>query len=79
MPASTRRRTVEEVRAMQDEDRPWPRYGLIDGELSVTPRRGRCISARGRKGTDRAGPADDIARRVMNAYHGRLINHESSS
>ena len=37
MPASTRRWTVDEVRAMQDEERPWPRYELIDGELLVTP------------------------------------------
>lgn len=37
MPASARRWTVEEVRAMQDEDRPWPRFELIDGELIVTP------------------------------------------
>jgi Uma2 family endonuclease len=37
MPASTRRWTVDEVRAMQDESRAWPRYELIDGELLVTP------------------------------------------
>lgn len=37
MPASARRWTVEEVRAMQDEDRAWPRFELIDGELIVTP------------------------------------------
>ena len=37
MPAPARRYTVEEVRAMQDEDRAWPRYELIDGELLVTP------------------------------------------
>ena len=37
MPASARRWTVEEVRAMQDEERAWPRYELIDGELIVTP------------------------------------------
>jgi Uma2 family endonuclease len=37
MPASAPRRTVEEVRAMQDEERPWPRFELIDGELLVTP------------------------------------------
>ena len=36
MPA-TRRWTTEEVRAMQDEDRAWPRYELLDGELLVTP------------------------------------------
>ena len=36
MPA-TRRWTAEDVRAMQDEDRAWPRYELIDGELLVTP------------------------------------------
>lgn len=37
MPAASRRWTVEEVRAMQDEERAWPRYELIDGELLVTP------------------------------------------
>lgn len=37
MPASTRRWTVDEVRAMQHEENPWPRYELIDGELLVTP------------------------------------------
>ena len=37
MPAPARRWTVEEVRAMQDEERAWPRYELIDGELLVTP------------------------------------------
>src|SRR5919107_1788195 len=28
---------VEEVREMQDEERAWPRYELIGGELIVTP------------------------------------------
>src|SRR5687768_11793728 len=37
MPASARRWTADEVRAMQDESRAWPRYELIDGELLVTP------------------------------------------
>lgn len=37
MPASARRWTAAEVRAMQDESRPAPRYELIDGELIVTP------------------------------------------
>ncbi len=37
MPASARTWTVEEVREMQEEDRAWPRYELIDGELIVTP------------------------------------------
>ncbi len=37
MPASARQWTVDEVRAMQDEERPWPRYELIEGELLVTP------------------------------------------
>ena len=37
MPASARKWTVEEVREMQDEDRAWPRYELIGGELIVTP------------------------------------------
>src|SRR5687767_15202393 len=32
-----RRWTVAQVRAMQDEERAWPRYELIDGELLVTP------------------------------------------
>lgn len=36
MSTSIRRYTVEEVREMQDEERPWPRYELIDGELIVT-------------------------------------------
>jgi Uma2 family endonuclease len=29
--------TVAEVRAMQEESRPWPRFELIGGELLVTP------------------------------------------
>ncbi|MES3033296.1 MAG: Uma2 family endonuclease [Gemmatimonadota bacterium] len=29
--------TTEDVRAITHEDRPWPRYELIDGELLVTP------------------------------------------
>ncbi len=37
MPASSRRWTVDEVRAMQDEERAWPRFELIDGALLVTP------------------------------------------
>jgi Uma2 family endonuclease len=38
MPAVVRRRwTANEVRTLQDESRPWPRYELIDGELYVTP------------------------------------------
>ena len=37
MPASSRHWTIDEVRAMQDEERAWPRYELIDGELLVTP------------------------------------------
>jgi Uma2 family endonuclease len=37
MPASARRWTAAEVRELQDEQRPWPRYELIDGELLVTP------------------------------------------
>jgi Uma2 family endonuclease len=37
MPAEIHRWTVEEVRKMQDESRPWPRYELIGGELLVTP------------------------------------------
>ncbi len=37
MPAPARHWTVDEVRAMQDESRAWPRYELIDGELLVTP------------------------------------------
>lgn len=35
--SAVKRWTAEEVRAMQDEDRAWPRYELIDGELLVTP------------------------------------------
>ena len=37
MPALARVWTLDEVREMQDEDRPWPRFELIDGELLVTP------------------------------------------
>ena len=37
MPAETQRWTADEVRSMQDESRPWPRYELIDGELLVSP------------------------------------------
>jgi Uma2 family endonuclease len=37
MPAYARRWTAAEVRELQDEERPWPRYELIDGELLVTP------------------------------------------
>jgi len=32
-----RRWTTADVRALMREDRPWPRYELIDGELIVTP------------------------------------------
>ena len=37
MPALRRRWTTSDVRALMREDRPWPRYELIDGELLVTP------------------------------------------
>jgi Uma2 family endonuclease len=37
MPAITRRWTAADVRALTTEDRAWPRYELIDGELLVTP------------------------------------------
>ena len=37
MPSSARVWTAAEVREMQDESRPWPRFELIDGELLVTP------------------------------------------
>jgi Uma2 family endonuclease len=37
MPAIRRRWTPEAVRALTSEDRPWPRYELIHGELLVTP------------------------------------------
>ena len=37
MPSSARVWTAAEVRALQDESRPWPRFELIDGELLVTP------------------------------------------
>ncbi len=33
----TRHWTVADVRELTREDRPWPRYELIDGELLVTP------------------------------------------
>lgn len=36
MPAHAKRWTVDEVRALQDESRAWPRYELIDGALLVT-------------------------------------------
>lgn len=38
MPAISRRRwTAADVRALIDENRHWPRYELLDGELLVTP------------------------------------------
>lgn len=38
MPAEARRRwTAREVAEMQQEDRAYPRYELVDGELLVTP------------------------------------------
>ena len=37
MPASAKRWTADEARQLQDEDRAWPRYEVIDGELLVTP------------------------------------------
>lgn len=36
MPVS-RRWTTADVRELIREDRPWPRYELLDGELLVTP------------------------------------------
>src|SRR6185503_19102091 len=37
MPAIRRRWTTDDVRALMDESRAWPRYELIGGELLVTP------------------------------------------
>lgn len=37
MPALERRWTAADVRALTREDRAWPRYELIEGELLVTP------------------------------------------
>jgi Uma2 family endonuclease len=37
MPQIRRRWTTNEVRALMDESRAWPRYELIGGELLVTP------------------------------------------
>ena len=37
MPAIHRRWTTADVRSFTREDRAWPRYELIDGELLVTP------------------------------------------
>lgn len=37
MPAESKSWSVEEVRDMQDESRPWPRFELIGGKLLVTP------------------------------------------
>ena len=37
MPAIQRRWTTADVRSLMREDRAWPRYELIDGELLVTP------------------------------------------
>ena len=37
MATATRRWTADEVRALIDETRHWPRYELVDGELLVTP------------------------------------------
>ncbi len=36
MPAIQRRWTAADVRDLMREDRPWPRYEVIDGELFVT-------------------------------------------
>ena len=36
-PAAARRWTAAEVRALQEESRPAPRYELVDGELLVSP------------------------------------------
>jgi Uma2 family endonuclease len=37
MPAIRRRWTAADVRQLTREDRAWPRYELLDGELLVTP------------------------------------------
>jgi Uma2 family endonuclease len=37
MPAESRRWTAAEVRDLQDESHPWPRYELIAGQVLVTP------------------------------------------
>ncbi|HEX6058760.1 MAG TPA: Uma2 family endonuclease [Gemmatimonadaceae bacterium] len=37
MATAAKRWTVDEVRALIDESRHWPRYELVDGELLVTP------------------------------------------
>ncbi len=37
MPAEHRRWTAAEVRELQDQSRPWPRYELVAGQLLVTP------------------------------------------
>lgn len=37
MPVAARSWTLDEVREMQDADRAWPRFELIDDELLVTP------------------------------------------
>ncbi len=37
MPAIHRRWTAADVRSITREDRAWPRYEIIDGELLVTP------------------------------------------
>ncbi len=37
MAVTDRRWTAADVRALTREDRPWPRYELINGELLVTP------------------------------------------
>jgi Uma2 family endonuclease len=37
MHTEVRRWTAAEVRALQDESHPWPRYELVAGELLVTP------------------------------------------
>ncbi len=37
MPAIRRHWTTADVRALTSEERAWPRYELIDGELFVTP------------------------------------------
>ena len=37
LPDTTRHWTADEVRALGDETRAWPRYECVDGELLVTP------------------------------------------
>ena len=60
MPVSQQRWTAEQVRALIDESRHWPRYELIDGELLVSPaprlEHQRCVTLLWRRLADYVHP-----------------------